>query len=242
MIISVHVPRTAGNSFGLALEHRFGERLLSDYNNDRPDGLPVYTWPRRWRSRAWVRSHASDLTASYDAVHGHFTASKYFPILRRDLCIFLREPTDRTISNYRKDLSSAAFSRYDRYIAKLLTLSQYASLPTQSRIYAIYTNGLPMEQFAFVGITEEYEASLALFEGIFGVSLPKYHINVHLHAVRMRAAAGKPSEIPYQRQQEVPDDFSLRERKAVRAAQRANYVIYDEARRRFDALYSRHVR
>ena len=129
-----------------------------------------------------------------------------------------------------------------RYTAKLLTLRQYASLPQQSRCYARFTSGLPMEQFAFVGITEEYEASLTLFEGIFGVSLPKYHINVHLHAVRMRAAAGKPSEIPYQRQQEVPDDFSLRERKAVRASQRVNYAIYDEGRRRFDALYARYVR
>ncbi len=233
MIIAVHVPKTAGTSFGRALERCFGRRLLRDYTEDRPEGPPVYTWPRRWRSRAWVRSHVNELAASYDAIHGQFTASKYFPFLRggRGLCIFVREPTDRTISSYRDalsptaryrdDVGSAVRSRYARYTAKLLTLSQYASLPKQSRIYELYTSGLPIEQFAFVGITEEYEASLTLFKAIFGIDLPKYRANVN---------------------KEVPDDFSVREREAVRTTQRANYVIYDEARRRFDALYSRHVR
>ena len=78
-----------------------------------------------------------------------------------------------------------------------------------------------MEQFAFVGITEECEASLALFNAIFGVDLPKYRVNVN---------------------EDVPDNFSVCERKMIRTSHRANYAIYDEARRRFDALYSRHVR
>ena len=162
MIISVHVPKTADSSFGRSLEHRFGGSLLRGYTEDRPEGPPVYTWPRRWRSRAWVRSHTNELAASYDAIHGHFTASKYFPLLRAsvagrggDLCIFLRELTDRMISHYRDCLSSTVRSRYAKYIAKLLTLHQYASLPKQSRAYAIYTDSLPMEQFSFVGITEE---------------------------------------------------------------------------------------
>ena len=222
MIVSVHVPKTAGTSFRLALKHCFGKRLLWDFAEDRPEGPPIYTWPRRMRRRAWVRAHANELVARYDAVHGHFTASKYFPTLALagGLCIFLREPTDRVISSYRDGLSSDR-SRYARYTSKLLTLSQYASLPKQTRLYAIYTDSLPMEQFAFVGITEEYEASLALFKAIFGVDLPKYHANEN---------------------KEGPDDFSVRERKVVRTSQRVNYAIYEEARRRFDALYSRHVR
>ncbi len=137
------------------------------------------------------------------------------------MCIFFRDPVDRTISSYRDSLSSTIRSRFARYTAKLLTVNQYASLPKQSRIYAIYTSGLPLEQFSFVGLTEEYEASLALFNAIFGVNLPKYHVNVN---------------------EEVPDDFSVHERKAVRTSQRANYAIYDDARRRFGALYSKHVR
>ena len=163
-----------------------------------------------------MRSHVNELAASYDAVHGQFTASKYFPLLRRGgrLCIFVREPTDRTISSYRDalsptaryrdDVGSTVRSRYAKYTAKLLTLSQYASLPKQFRIYELYTSGLPIQQFAFVGITEEYEASLTLFKAIFGIDLPKYRANVN---------------------EEVPDDFSVREREAVRTAQRANYVV-----------------
>ena len=135
------------------------------------------------------------------------------------MCIFLREPADRILSTHRYNLGSS--SRYAKYASKLLTPIRYASLPKQSRFYEIYTSGLPMEKFAFVGITEEYEASIDLFKAIFGISLPKYNVNVN----------GK-----------VPDDFSVREMRAIKARQRANYAIYDEARRRFDALYSQYVR
>ncbi len=227
MIVSVHVPKTGGKSFGLALEHCFGRRLLRDYRDDRPEGPPVFTWLRRWRSRAWARSHADELAGSYDAIHGHFTASKYLPLLGSergvDFCVFLREPCERTIANYVKDSSPRALSRYDSYKAKLLPLSLYASLTKQRRIYKIYTSSLPIEQFAFVGITEEYKASLALFKAIFGVDFPEIHASANEDVM-------------------VPEDFSLRERKAIRASQRANYAIYDDARRRFEALYAKHVR
>ncbi len=227
VIVSVHVPKTGGKSFGLALEHCFGKRLLRDSRDDRPEGPPIYTWPRRWRTRAWVRSHANELAASYDAIHGHFTASKYFPLLRSGrgvyFCTFLREPSERAISVYFRDSSFRSRSRYATYTTKLLTLSQYASLPKQRRIYGIYTSGMPMEKFAFVGITEEHEASQTLFKAMFGFDFPE------------RNASAKEDVL-------VPDDLSVRERKAVRASQRANYAIYDDARRRFDALYSQHVR
>ena len=62
---------------------------------------------------------------------------------------------------------------------------------------------------------EEYEESLALFKAIFGIDIPYYRVNVN---------------------EKVPGKFSARQREAVRAAQSRNYVIYEAARRRFDAL------
>jgi hypothetical protein len=41
MIISVHIPKTAGTSFGLALKDKFGERLKPKYG-DRLFNMPVF--------------------------------------------------------------------------------------------------------------------------------------------------------------------------------------------------------
>lgn len=217
MIISVHVPKTAGASFAKGLESRLGKRLLIDMAEDRPLGPSLYSWPSRWRGRIRVRSRVDELLGKYDAVHGHFMASKYFPLGDRAVfCIFFRDPTERILSQYRYALKSTSRHWYGRYKATLLSPLQYASLPRHQRLYALMTSGLPLERFAFVGITEEYEASLTLFKAIFGIDVPYHRTNVN---------------------EEIPDKFSPQEKAALRTTQGANARIYNAARRRFDSLY-----
>ena len=218
MIVSIHINKTGGTSFRTGLEHYFGKRFLRD-TEERPLGAPVYSWSRRVRGRLMVRLRADELVARYDVVHGHFAASKYFPLGGRAVfCTFFRDPTDRILSQYRYTLSSATRSRYSAFLARTLSPLQYASLPLHRRFYAFMTSRLPMERFAFVGITEEYDASLRLFQAMFGVAVPFHRANVN---------------------EEVPDRFTAREKAAVRATQRENHRIYDAARRRFDVLYRR---
>ena len=85
-------------------------------------------------------------------------------------------------------------------------------MPRQRRLYRLFTSGLPMERFSFVGITEEYETGLRLFRAIFGGDIPYHLVNT-----------GECLEV------------NNRERKAVERTQGENQSIYDEARRRFDA-------
>ena len=244
MIVSVHMQKTAGSSFRKGLKSHFGKRLLLDYGEDMPLGPPIYSWPKRWRGRLAVRFQTDRLIASYDAVHGHFVSSKYLPLGDRAiLCAFFRDPTDRIISQYRYSLRPQSQFWHTRYRGKfltsklyvslsrsgekykvpgrLLTLGQYASRPRHRSYYALMMGGVPMDRFAFVGITEEYEASLVLFSAIFGIDIPYHRLNVN---------------------EAIPDKFSAKEKEAVRATQCANYSIYDAARRRFDALYSQWCR
>ena len=215
-IISVHIPKTAGSSFLAGLQSVFGARLLLDYS-DRPlDGTPSARW-RRLRTRlAFYRGGVERFVATYDAVHGHFMASKYSSLGERGaLCAFFRDPANRVISQasyWRRnpDPENAMWIEFD---AKKMTPEQLAAAPRQQRIYALFTGSIPLERFAFVGITEEYETSLRLFNAMFGTNVMYHEVNVGART-----------------------DVDERERKAVMSAQRKNYLIYDRARRRFDVL------
>lgn len=142
-------------------------------------------------------------------------AAKYLPLgIRGAFCAFFREPVDRVISQYRywqrkPDPKNAMWAKFD---AESMSLIRFGSMPRQRRLYRLFTSGLPMERFSFVGITEEYETSLRLFRAIFGVDIPYHRVNT-----------GERIEV------------NNRERKAVERTQGENSSIYDEARRRFDA-------
>ena len=218
MIVSIHIPKTAGSSFRKGLERRFGDRLLADYG-DRPLSDSVTDRCRRLRTRLEVFRRRDGLKADYDIVHGHFLASKYSS-LKHDaaFCAFFRDPVARALSQYQywRSNPDPQNRMWGKLHAEGMTIARFASLPRQQRIFALFTAGWPLERFAFVGITEEYELSLDLFSAIFGIDIRRHRINVGT-GVEYGAVDG-------------------RERREVEAFQRANYCIYDEARRRFEAL------
>lgn len=222
MIVSVHIPKTAGVSFRTGLRQRFGDRLLLDYGDSPLSGSLSDRW-RRLRRRVEVHRRAGEITSSYDAVHGHFAASKYQPLGDRvALCAFFRDPVERLISQYRywQRTPYPDNRMWARMHADNMSPGQLASLPRQRGIYRLFTAGLPMERFAFVGITEEYRASLALFKAMFDIDLPFHRLNTGGQA---------------------DNDVDLRDRSEVRAAQRKNLEIYEAARRRFDLLCRREL-
>lgn len=222
MIISIHIPKTAGTSFQLGLKQKFGDRLLHDYTDLPLSDSASDRW-RRLRSRLAVSRRRDDLRRSYDVIHGHFIASKYSSLTHdAAFCVFVRDPVTRVISQYKywQANPDPRNSMYRKFDADGMSLARFASLPRQRRIFALFTAGWPAKRFAFIGITEEYELSLDLFAEIFGIRIPHHRNNV---------TTGTDEEL------------DARERRAVEAAQRANQPIYDKYRRRFDDLCRRHL-
>lgn len=223
MIVSVHIPKTAGSSFREGLERRLGGRLLADYE-DWPLSDSIFDRWRRLKTRIEVRYQAHDLAAKYAAVHGHFIATKYLPLGdRAAFCAFFRNLVERLLSQYRfwsrtPDPQNTMWVEFD---ALRMTPAQFAALPGQRKLYRLFTGGLPMERFAFVGITEEYETSLRLFRAVFGIDVPYRRVNVYAH---------------------VSTDISPNELTVVKIVQQANSLIYEAERRRFDTLCRRNLR
>ena len=218
MIISIHIPKTAGASFKAGLRYRFGKRLLLDYA-DRPLSGSAYHRCLRFWTRVKVPYEVAQLIANYDVIHGHFIASKYLPLKdHADFYAFFRDPVERLMSQYRYWLANPdpRNAMWVKFNAENMTPRQFAALPRQQRFYELFTAALPMERFAFVGLTEEYESSLRLFKAIFGIDIPYQRINVGVQSV---------------------NDLEAHEREMITVQfLQKNYAIYDAARWRFDTL------
>jgi hypothetical protein len=219
LIISVHIPKTAGTSLGRGLRDCFGNRLLEDYG-DRPLSNTPEDEARREAARAQVRENGADLLKRYDAVHGHFIADKY-ESLPGDVkfCVILRDPVDRVASHYRQwtELPNPVNAMSRKVIEEGLDLPTFAALPGQANLYRLFLGKVPLEGFAVVGLTEAYEETLRLFEAVTGVAVPRRQDN---------AAKGKSA-------------LDEAERRSLAASQPENMRLYDAARRRFEILCQR---
>lgn len=163
VIISLHIPKSAGTSFRHALEHAYGSALWLNYGDDfSADAVPPGT----------------------ECIHGHIPGNAYrdvFPGHR--LITMVRHPVQRVVSNYHhfltrpdpRNLASRALHELD------LSLLEFAQLPGMRNEACRYVAGRAPEDFDFVGLTERFEDSVALFRSRFDVreSLPILRENVN---------------------------------------------------------------
>ena len=194
MLLSVHTPKTGGRTLERHLQEAYGSRLLQhphDWTELRtPDAVA-----RRERHRAELIGDPTTFAQRYDAVHGHYGASKYlssFPGAR--LVTFVRDPVQHVISTYdmarRVPLTEhpmhAAFKQRDASIFDMLE-----RFPNLQSVYV----DVALERFALVGIYERYDESLAMFESLFGVTLANRDLRVNVNPNRFGETYPAPPEL-----------------------------------------------
>ena len=175
MLISVHLPKTAGTSFERSLRRHFGAQLERRYADK-----PLHHHPLRRNLRAAREGlcgrHKQE--ASPACVHGHFLPLSYRHLARRAdvrFVTWLREPIDRLLSHYhywrRAADSDARDAIQDPMQDKLQrrmreenwSFEQFAQRRELRNVYRAFLWGFPVERFDFIGITEHYASDLREF-------------------------------------------------------------------------------
>jgi len=173
MILSLHVPKAAGNSFRQLLQSTFGERVMLDYGDWAGFNVPEAMERCRIRTLA-MRQRRDELLERFDIIHGHFVTDKYLGMFpREDFVAFFRDPYQQAVSHYyfllrnpqREHLEEKMFHE-----AKM-TLPDYLSWDAFRDQQSQYLGSISIADFAMVGLSEEFYRSVTLFNSIFGCDL-----------------------------------------------------------------------
>lgn len=168
MIISVHIPKTAGTSFAKALEAHFGSGLLQDYA-DLPTNTPQYE-RNRAALLASVHNAESAHSTGVACIHGHFLPLKYLLLsVKKDLrfITWMRDPVERVLSHfyYLKSFYDppTAPDLHRKMIEEDWSVERFCLSPELRNLYGQFLWGFPLEYFDFIGITEFYNEDLSYF-------------------------------------------------------------------------------
>jgi hypothetical protein len=186
MIISVHLAKTAGTSFGNLLEGHFGDRLLRD-SSDKPMHRPAYErlaraaldnirFPFRWVDYERI-----------DCIHGHFLPAKYHVlgmIRGARFITWMRDPVERLISHWhfvrRRVPDDKVYRIAQRMLDEDWSIERLCLGPELRNYYSRLFRGFPVRRFEFIGIAEHFDEDLAEFARRFlGVPLTMVHENAN---------------------------------------------------------------
>lgn len=171
MIISVHLPKTAGTSFAATLKCHFGAALLLDYA-DTPINIP-----RLERNKSALRKCLSNADVDFEdikCIHGHFLPIKYLLLSSKrqiDFVAWMRSPVERVLSHYyfwqRSFNSESAPLLHRRMMEEQWSLERFCLGPEMRNLYFQFLYGFPLDYFAFIGITEFYKDDFDFFANNF---------------------------------------------------------------------------
>lgn len=153
MIFSIHIPKSGGTTFKEYLSQCFPGKVAFDYQRDKNKTI-------------------EELSEDTVALHGHFKSNHYKEYFTNARYItWLRNPTQIPISMYYYFLRSPDME--NKYCAQLYeqnqTLEEFVLSRKDWNLATKFIDGKPLRDFDFVGIVEEYDTSIQIFNKIFNI-------------------------------------------------------------------------
>jgi len=169
VMISVHLPKTGGVAFRSILQAIYGRSLHLHYG-------------RKNRNRKF---DPSLLPVNTRCIHGHFRSDAFDAVFpHRMLITWVRHPVQRIVALYRHFLRNPDPSNLSscNLHEKQLSLKAFADLDAVRNVATrCYLAGKKPDDFFFVGITEHFDASIALFLSLMQIRLdlqvPKQNVD-----------------------------------------------------------------
>lgn len=193
MIISIHLPKTAGTSFLTTLGAHFGDNILLDSNGDLGCTIADATMLSQYEKYKVVLEASFRIAemefSGVECIHGHIHAIKYLLMASKretKFVTWMRNPVDRVISQYyfwKKYSETPMCALHQTMLEENWSLEQFCFGTQIKNIYGELLWGFPLEYFDFIGITEFYEEDLEYFS--------RHHLNSHARAQMLNAGDNK---------------------------------------------------
>jgi hypothetical protein len=181
MLISLHLPKTAGSSFFASLKDHYGNHLLRDYAD-----LPINTPVLKRNGNALTRCIVNGVKSyeNIECIHGHFLPLKYLMFRDAKFVTWMRDPVERLASHYyywlRNYNPDKAPLLQKKVVEEKWSLERFCLSPELRNFYSQFLWGFPIQRFSFIGITEYYETELEYFsKKILGTTLKSHGRNIN---------------------------------------------------------------
>ncbi len=168
MVISVHVPKTAGTTFRFILKALHRDRLKLDYGPETllSSELIRDAFYAEERSDPAALLREAYRSGRVHCIHGHFFASKYYAIFPDAEFIFWsRDPAERVISEFfhhrrhRQPGNPVNRGVYEGYV----NIWEFAKQEEVRNFQSRMIRGVPPENISFIGACEHFEDSINAF-------------------------------------------------------------------------------
>lgn len=175
----VHIPKTAGTSFKRAAEKYFGkDGIVRNYGLKSIETTP---WVKDvvLQDKNYPDLYRRLFSEGVGLYTGHIIGlptAHVFPI--KNIVTFVRRPQAQVLSHYHH---YARWYGYEKTVETFVSNSGFKNL--QNR----HLKGLPLQLVGFIGVTERYAESIALYNDFSGFNLEVREDNTNSH--------NKPTEV-----------------------------------------------
>ena len=190
MIISIHIPKTAGIAFRTALRAVFGDDIFLDYGTQfqftdpYPKDLKAQYYHVKKLTKMRLRGH-STLRMTDKCIHGHFGGRKYDQIFPHgSKIVWVRDPVQRIASHYHywqrhPDKASVVCNMLHE---KDMSLLDFARLDVMRNYQSKFLQSSDLDDFLFVGVQEHFEKCLPLMMESIGVYIDTEVLDLNKNA------------------------------------------------------------
>ena len=179
MIISVHIPRTAGSSFRAYLRSNPNIKLKEDYGNPiMVPGVIRNGFALGGRMIQAIRP----LSNTVDCLHGHFLPFKYKSYTGKPgvkFITWLRDPAERIRSQYdycfQSDKAVDKSPFQNKVAREKWSFEAFIEHPRMNNLYTKFFWQFPIDRFDCIGLVEHYEEDFKyICEQFFNDMEPKF--------------------------------------------------------------------
>lgn len=155
------MPKTGGMTFRTHLERIYGKKLV--FHDYTPCGHPDYKNEPPPPYLLKILRNPKKPTI----IHGHFLMRRYTHIPNLNYITWMRNPVDRLISHYYFWLRGPDPNHEycNKLVKKGLSITAFAQL--MSNMFSKRFAPLDIKDFAFIGLTEQFNNSLKLFYAMY---------------------------------------------------------------------------